>query len=391
MEYSIDVILTLYKKPDVLEKQLKAIKKQTIVPNNIFLYQDGIDSYYRIELKNEIKEQFTDIYAPGVNYGVWKRFEYARNISKAKYVAIFDDDTIPGSKWLENCLKNIQVNLGVYGTNGVLLAPNSKYPFVGFTNVGWHNPNEKVYEVDLLGHAWFLETKWLDFMFEDYNSEIKEYKYVGEDMYLSYKCLEHGIKSYVPPHPYNDLELWGSLPEYGNKFGISEVAISCNSDNLKCMNKFWEYLKDKGWKTISDRDVESYTILIQHLSKLKRDYVCNELINASNKYSNTYIYGIGRYASIIKTFMDKMNISVKGFIISNGQELSTDEFLGKPVNFVNDVLESGEEKNIVLALNEINHKDIINNLLSYNNIEIYPKENKIIPYSEKINLISNLI
>jgi len=42
-DYTIDVILTLYRRPESLEQQLEAIKKQTVKPQKIFLYQDGID------------------------------------------------------------------------------------------------------------------------------------------------------------------------------------------------------------------------------------------------------------------------------------------------------------------------------------------------------------
>ena len=49
---NIDVVLTLYKRPDVLLKQLMAIRSQTVTPHNIFLYQDGLDSYYEIILKD---------------------------------------------------------------------------------------------------------------------------------------------------------------------------------------------------------------------------------------------------------------------------------------------------------------------------------------------------
>ena len=37
------------------------------------------------------------------NYGVWARFAYALN-ARTDYVCVLDDDTIPGNRWLGNCL-----------------------------------------------------------------------------------------------------------------------------------------------------------------------------------------------------------------------------------------------------------------------------------------------
>jgi GT2 family glycosyltransferase len=52
------------------------------------------------------------------NLGVWARFAYALNAS-TEYVCIFDDDTIPGNRWLENCLNTIQTHNGLLGTAGI--------------------------------------------------------------------------------------------------------------------------------------------------------------------------------------------------------------------------------------------------------------------------------
>ena len=49
-EHSIDVILTAYKRPELLWEQLEAVKNQSVKPANIFLYQDGTGLFYEIRL-----------------------------------------------------------------------------------------------------------------------------------------------------------------------------------------------------------------------------------------------------------------------------------------------------------------------------------------------------
>jgi hypothetical protein len=41
----------------------------------------------------------TDSAYSNYNFGVWARFAFALNAT-TKYVCVFDDDTLPGKKWL---------------------------------------------------------------------------------------------------------------------------------------------------------------------------------------------------------------------------------------------------------------------------------------------------
>lgn len=79
----IDVVLTCYKRPQVLAQQLEAIKNQTLAPRRMFLYQDGIDGYYKVELNDKILNEFDACKISSTNGGVWKRFEFAKEIAKS--------------------------------------------------------------------------------------------------------------------------------------------------------------------------------------------------------------------------------------------------------------------------------------------------------------------
>lgn len=264
----ISVVLTAYKKPDALVRQLDAIEKQTIKPKEVFLFQDGIADNYEISFKENVLSRFTDCMICKENFGVWKRFEYAKNICKSKYVCIFDDDTIPGERWFENCFLNMQEQEGVYGTVGIIVQDYTKYPDEGHTRVGWTNPYKKRAHVDFVGHSWFIKKEYLEYMFEG-TEKYQKFKRAGEDMCLSFKCQQHGIDTFVPPHPYNDLSLWGSLPKYGNKYGNDPTAISKNSAGCKYMEEAITEMVNDGWKFVIDNNHQE---TMNCIKDIKHDY-----------------------------------------------------------------------------------------------------------------------
>ena len=263
----VDVVLTCYKRPQVLAQQLAAVKNQTLKPRRIFLYQDGIDGYYKVELNDKILSEFDDCKISTKNFGVWKRFEFAEEICKSPYVCLFDDDTIPGERWLENCHMNMMQQRGIYVTNGVLITNVENYPFEKYS-AGWYCPNKKTCAVDFGGHSWFFEKKYLKWMLS--KSWCKKYKLVGEDMTLSFAASENGFATYVPQHPKKIRSMWGSIPEISLKYGTSEVAVSINPDNKKKMQTAFKEIHADGWICLLE---ESANYLNEFLSVSKQQKV----------------------------------------------------------------------------------------------------------------------
>ena len=110
-------------------------------------------------------------------------------------MAFFDDDTIPSPKWFENCMTTIdQGHDGILGAIGVVLEGNAYAPNY---KVGWDFPNEKVEEVDLVGHAWFMNKDYLRYLW--YEEPLSWDN--GEDMQLSYLALKHGWRKDLRPTP----------------------------------------------------------------------------------------------------------------------------------------------------------------------------------------------
>ena len=235
----VTVILNGYKRPDYLKQQLDAIRNQTIKPKSIMMWQNlGAD--FDPELTKYIIHTNSNH-----NFGVWARFAYALN-AKTEYVCIFDDDTIPSPKWLENCLNTIKTHNGLLGTIGVRFQSTNGYqPIQRF---GWaDNNNDEVVEVDIVGHSWFFRREWLKYFWMEM-PEADDSELVGEDMHFSFMLQKYaGIKTFVPPHPKSQPELWGSNAELGWKMGQDSAAISMNHGNLSKMNAMYKKNIERGF------------------------------------------------------------------------------------------------------------------------------------------------
>ena len=238
----VTVVLNGYKRGQHLAQQLEAVKKQTLRPKEIMLWQNaGEDFDPQIAGK-------TTWASCNKNFGVWARFAYALN-AKTEYVCVFDDDTIPGKKWLENCYETIQKHEGLLGTIGVVYhTPNSYHPM---NRIGWAEPNEKTERVDIVGHAWFFKREWLSTFWRELPEENHP-MIVGEDMHFSVMLQKYlGLNTYVPPHPKDNKELWGSLPDTAWSIGQDSAALSMNMDNVHLMSEQLRKYTNNGFKIIN--------------------------------------------------------------------------------------------------------------------------------------------
>ncbi len=240
----ITVILNCYKRPQYLKEQIEAIRKQTIPPDDIWIWynkpEDGI--------QYDLSEYDCKVATVNHNFKFHGRFAFGL-LAQTEYVAFFDDDTIPGNQWFENCLDTINNGYdGILGSTGVLLNHNH---YSGNTKYGWtSNHNNEVVEVDLVGHSWFMKKEYLKYLW--YEDPVSWEN--GEDMQLSYLAQKYGnINTYVPPHPNKNKELWGSLPELGVSYG--------NDNNASWRKKTHNTLRDnivkaqitRGWILVKDK------------------------------------------------------------------------------------------------------------------------------------------
>jgi GT2 family glycosyltransferase len=246
MNNSITVILNAYRRPQYLEEQFNAVFNQSIKPDKIYLWYNKHEDT-KITLPDIIKKNCITTVS-NYNFGVWARFAYALN-AKTKYVCIFDDDTIPGSQWLENCLKTIDTHRGLLGTYGFIFKKRHFSLETSFQQVeryGWIAPHEETLQVDIVGHAWFFEREWLSYYWRELPPI--NFFYGGEDMHFSYILQKYlKLNTYIPPHPKNNKNLWGSLK--GQEYGSGIEATSGFA--VPEMYSYYNHILKNGFKTIN--------------------------------------------------------------------------------------------------------------------------------------------
>ena len=220
MASDITAILTLYRRPQNLARQVEALRNQTVPPKEIWVWVNYHDS------NSDLVFDFIGVdkvFDCNHNWTFFGRFA-AGLLASTEFIAIFDDDTIPGKKWLENCLNSYNeleqqgYTKPILGSAGVLL--NSAI-YNDHSRHGWPSQNTTTERVDLVGHAWFFAYDILNLFWRE-----KPFTWAnGEDIHFSYCAQKYGgVQTFCPPHPPEDKDLWGSL--YALELGEDAVATS---------------------------------------------------------------------------------------------------------------------------------------------------------------------
>lgn len=243
----ISVILTAWNRPQYIEEQVEAVLSQTVKPHEIVLWYNqppkkhGLFKQTHLTDFNDSKKVKKIIC--DYNFGITPRFSIAPFLD-GEYICIFDDDTIPGTRWFENCLQYIEEEKCILGTIGLRYLSLDKGSVVTEKpRMGWEAKNEKLEFVDLVGHSWFFRRDWAKFFWW----EEPLLKTFGEDIHFCAVLSKNGIRSACPPHPPSEKQLWGSLyPERG----IDRVAISTSKDRSRDYYHVVRHEISKGFKPI---------------------------------------------------------------------------------------------------------------------------------------------
>lgn len=256
----ITAILNGYRRGENLDIQIEALKAQTVPPKEILVWYNnpGIEPGFNFSIQEKAKTAFSSH-----NFGVWARFAFALNAS-TEYICIFDDDTIPGSRWFENCLNTMSTQEALLGTAGILYLepPLPESHLTSYYNamhkIGWYQGGnfDVPTEVDFVGHAWFFKRSWLSVFWR----ELPDPRYTtcGEDMHFSYMLQKYlAIPTVVPPHPVSDKSLWGSV---AGELGVDIHSLwESNAKNTQgipfknLMNEFFIEQRQRGWRLVNDK------------------------------------------------------------------------------------------------------------------------------------------
>ncbi len=210
----ITAILNVYCRPELLAKQVDLLRRQTYPPEQIWIWQNQSPTPVDVRIPKgcvHVRSNRNFLYHGRFTLGLLAQL-------KSEYIAFFDDDIMPGSRWLENCLTSMQERPGLYVATGNRLLPNE---FEGQKRswFGWRGPSDQIEEVDYGGHCWFLKTAWLRAFWGEEPISLEN----AEDIQLSFALQKHlGLHTYAPPHPEGCLDLWSNTA--GWKYGKSKVA-----------------------------------------------------------------------------------------------------------------------------------------------------------------------
>ena len=274
---TVSVVLNVFKRSAIFEEQLDAIKKQTIKPIEILVWENGnerVPEFLRDGLK---------IAAVNMNFGVWARFTYALNAS-GDYICVIDDDTIPGSRWFENCLETMKITPGLLGTRGVIF--DNQHSYSMNKDIGVYNPNEETTQVDIVGHSWFFKKEWINVFWGQADRRFMN-DLAGEDIHFSF-ALQNSLKipTLVPKHPKNEPSLWGANPNLSRRYGSGDESISTSKKSLQKFEDALKHYRKLGFVTLAEKShqntaqhsnifyflVQKFPITMHSLAKMKNKF-----------------------------------------------------------------------------------------------------------------------
>lgn len=288
----ITVVLNGFKRQQYLKRQIDCVLSQTVPATKVMVWNNGerfdLDGYgEQVMIANHSN-----------NLGVWSRFAYALN-AETEYVCLLDDDTFPGPRFFESCLKQMASEPALLGARGLRFLSDSRYhPFVPF---GWDSPNEMAEVVDIVGHAWFFRREWLSAFWREL-PPLGTSRLVGEDMHFSFMLQKYlGVRTIVPPHPSSDHSVWGSDPKLAILLGTSKEAVSQGDEALLKFDIALRRCTERGFRLCKENaQTASLGVVIgPGVARIK-----------AIKFLATRYPKIGRLGRLLQRFLAKKNIHI---------------------------------------------------------------------------------
>ena len=211
--FALTVVYSFYRRPYLVERAFDALLASTHRP--VEIWASVFSSPHAAEILaaiNAYKAAHPNLTVPifvaqgDMQLGYWGRFQVALQ-AKTPYVAVFDDDCIPGTKFLANTfhVANLGTYAGVFGIKGHDGMPFFRTPEevkmpMGTANTAYLKP------VDLVGGMWFMRSEHLHLLFRDSPVTWN----TGEDVTLCRSMRVYGgMNCYIMPMNYSDPETVG--------------------------------------------------------------------------------------------------------------------------------------------------------------------------------------
>lgn len=239
----VTAILTVYKRSQFLRMQIQALREQTVPPDEIWVWCNENDQ--PLEDFSAIADR---VICSNSNWKFWGRFSIAA-LARTKYVAIIDDDILPRPGWIENCIKTVEQGAdGILGGSGAILPASGGYS--SKNKIGWNGlHSDTVQEVDVVCQTWFFSKKHLQYLWVEQPYTWEN----GEDIHFAYSAQKYGgVKSYIPPHPEHDQDLWSCLPDFGKMANTSTHAVHKSDGHRELRSAMVDKYRQDGWSLLTD-------------------------------------------------------------------------------------------------------------------------------------------
>jgi hypothetical protein len=231
----LTAVLSSWRRPQLLTEQVEALRRQSSPPAEIWVWADSCPENAGFDYESLGVER---IFRNSSNLGVYGRFAIAL-MARTRHVGIFDDDTMPGCRYLESGLQTVRERRGIVAAAGVQFTTASYRPAVRY---GWARQTATVSEVDVGCNSWMLEREWLNYLWREPAFDW----FNGEDMRLSYLAQKYGgIRTYTPPQGTPDLS--GSVR---GALGRDAVALSGREDHYRRRSEQLVEQLENGWQTV---------------------------------------------------------------------------------------------------------------------------------------------
>lgn len=222
---TLTVILNMWRRPQHLVRQLNLVRSQSMPPDRVWLWVNGDPANDKFDASSF---GFDRVIRCGPNIGIYGRFALAL-LAETDYIAILDDDIMPGQHWFVNALRASDKNNATCGCVGRL---------VDDTGFGWGGcPCDTL--VDWVQQSWFFRSEWAKLLWREKPYSLKN----GEDMHFGIMAKKHaGIDSMVPKQAWS---LSGSLDPH---LGTDAVAVYKQPDHEDIRSSLIRHWMSNGWK-----------------------------------------------------------------------------------------------------------------------------------------------
>jgi hypothetical protein len=236
---SIGVLLTSHARTHTLRPQLRAIDRQTVRPDELIIWHDHAEG---VRPDTEAMRG-RKVVATNYTSGVWNRFAFCLWGFDTEYVAVFDDDTVPGEKWLEYMLSCHRQRAALYGVNGVRFPTGNRKPreYTGL------DPVIVGGEVDIVGHAWFFRRSLLQRACS--LPRCPGIESAGEDYHLAYAAQNRKLPVLVAPVAVPSHH--GSL---NPQLGTDDKALYRQPGEEEKKQRVHDFYLSQGWKPMALRN-----------------------------------------------------------------------------------------------------------------------------------------